>query len=134
MEIKIGGTIRSHCNVKFVSGKHNHLPVMTKNDLTDISAISQLVAVDFLAIPFTIFGDDLAQVRKTLGPHGAHVKLLAKIDTLEGVQNYQKILPYADGAIFVRNEIQWEMQSEKLMLAQKWAIQQANSSAKPIML
>ena len=38
----------------------------------------------------------------------------------------------SDGVIFVRNELQWELSAEKLMLAQKWAISQANAAAKPI--
>jgi len=43
-------------------------------------------------------------------------------------------LKHSDGVIFVRNELQWELASEKLMLAQKWAIESANSAAKPIMM
>ena len=40
----------------------------------------------------------------------------------------------SDGAVLVRNELQWELSAEKLMLAQKWAIGQANAVAKPIII
>jgi pyruvate kinase len=59
---------------------------------------------------------------------------MSKIDQLESVQRFNEILEESDGAIFVRNELQWELSAEKLMLAQKWAIGQANAAAKPVMI
>jgi len=43
-------------------------------------------------------------------------------------------LKHSDAIVFVRNELQWELAAEKLMLAQKWCIESANSAAKPIMI
>lgn len=40
----------------------------------------------------------------------------------------------SDGAVFERNELQLELAPEKLMLAQKWAVGQANACAKPILI
>ena len=42
---------------------------------------------------------------------------MSKIDQLESVQRFNEILEESDGAIFVRNELQWELSAEKLMLA-----------------
>lgn len=56
-------------------------------------------------------------IRELLGDNGKMVKIISKIDTLEGVQQYENILKHSDGVIFVRNELQWELASEKLMLA-----------------
>ena len=39
------------------------------------------------------------------------------------IENFDEILKQADGMVFCRNELQWEIPSEKLMIAQKWAIQ-----------
>jgi hypothetical protein len=39
------------------------------------------------------------------------------IDSLDGVKKLTEILQETDGIIFVRNEFQWELQSEKLMIA-----------------
>ena len=76
----------------------------------------------------------MEQVRKTLGEHGETIKIVAKIDTLEGVQRYKEIVEEADAVIFVRQELQWELQPEKLMIAQKWCIAEANAASKPIMI
>lgn len=53
---------------------------------------------------------------------------------MHGIEKFKEISEVADGVIFVRNELQWELPSEKLMIAQKWAIQQCNSLAKPMFL
>lgn len=86
MEIKIGGNIRGNCNVRFTGGKHSNLDLVTKQDIVDISAISQQIMIDYLAIPFCNSGADPMTVRELLGPDGKNIKVLCKIDTLEGVQ------------------------------------------------
>ena len=78
--------------------------------------------IDYLSVPFIVSGEDPLQIRELLGDFGKTIKILSKIDTLDGIQNYESILRHSDGVVFVRNEIKWELTSEKLMLAQKWAI------------
>ena len=85
MEIKIGGSIKSNCNVRFTGGKHSNLELVTKEDIEDITSISRLIMIDYLAIPFCNSGADPMTVRELLGPEGQHIKILSKIDTLEGV-------------------------------------------------
>jgi len=46
------------------------------------------MVVDFIAIPFVVSPEDVTFVKGLLGPYGGTVKLLAKIDTKEGVQAY----------------------------------------------
>jgi len=123
LEIKVGGTIHNYCNVKFVGGKHFSKPIVTKDDITDVATISQQIPIDFISIPFISGPEDIVHIKKLLGPNAGNLKVIAKIDTKEGVSTFSKILDFADGAIFVRNEIQWEMVPEKLVLAQKYAIE-----------
>jgi pyruvate kinase len=59
---------------------------------------------------------------------------MAKIDSIHGIENFDEILKEADGVVISRNELQWEIPSEKLMIAQKWAIQQSNAKAKLVMV
>jgi len=70
MEIKIGGNLKSNCNVRFTGGKHSNLELVTKDDVEDISSISQLIMIDYLAIPFCNSGADPMTVRELLGPEG----------------------------------------------------------------
>lgn len=107
---------------------------MPKADIDDIQAISKETIIDYLAIPYVSSGADPLTIKELLGSNGSIIDVISKIDTLEGVQQYENILKHSDGVIFVRNELQWEFAAEKLMLAQKWAIETANTSAKPIMI
>jgi pyruvate kinase len=70
MEIKIGGTIKSNCNVRFTGGKHGNLELVTKEDIADIAAYSQLIMIDYIAIPFVNSGADPMTVKELLGPKG----------------------------------------------------------------
>ena len=132
MEIKVGGTLRSQCQLRFSGGKHNNLPLIPKEDILDLQEISKNVMIDFLAIPLSATRLDIKKIRDTLGEFGKSIRLLAKIDSIHGVENFDELISEADGVIFVRNELHWEIPSEKLMIAQKWAIQEANRQAKPI--
>ena len=46
--------------------------------------------------------------------------ILAKIDNLEAVHQFNGVIKYAEGVILVRNELAFELPAEKLMVAQKW--------------
>ncbi len=61
------------------------------------------------------------------------IKVVAKIDSLEGIQNYENILKQADGIVILRKEL-FELEPEKMMLAQKWMVQQANLASVPVFL
>jgi pyruvate kinase len=58
-----------------------------------------------VALPFTAQGEDIRNVREILGEGGHNIKILAKIDSIHGVENYEDILFEADGMIFCRNEL-----------------------------
>lgn len=85
MDIKIGGRIKSGCQIRFIGGKHNQEPVVRKEDLTDLAAISQTTMIDFVSLPFCVQAEDVKQLREYLGAHGRAVKLLAKIDTMDSL-------------------------------------------------
>ena len=73
-------------------------------------------------------------MKEILGEPGKNIKIIAKIDTISGIENFEDILSQSDGVIIQRNELAWELPSEKLMVAQKWMIQQCNKKAKLVML
>ena len=47
-----------------------------------------MTVIDYLALPFTTSAEDVITVRNRLGVHGKDVKILAKIDTLDGITNF----------------------------------------------
>jgi pyruvate kinase len=45
-----------------------------------------------IALSFVRKGSDITYVRELLGPRGANIKLIAKIENQEGLENYDDIL------------------------------------------
>ena len=90
---------------------------MTQDDANDLKAISKMCFIDFIAVPLVSQGDDIASLRKKLGDNGKSIHILSKIDQLESIQRFNEILDESNGVIFVRNELEWDLSAEKLILA-----------------
>lgn len=88
--------------------------------------------IHYVAIPYAVRKRDISSVRDALGAAGAHVQLLAKIDTVESIHNFEELIKTADGIIINRVELSLEMHPEKLILAQKWMVDRATTEGKPI--
>lgn len=52
-----------------------------------------------------------------LGADDSQIQIIAKIDTLDAVQNFASIVKQADGVVILRNELSYEFEPEKLMIA-----------------
>lgn len=78
--------------------------------------------------------NDIQHIRDVLGPAGAHIHILAKINTVEALRNFEELVQSSDGIVLNRAELSLELPAEKLMLAQKWMIDKAGADGKPIFL
>jgi pyruvate kinase len=68
-------------------------------------------------LPFAIRKNDITHVRDVLGPAGAHIQILAKVNTIEALKNFEDLVKGADGIVLNRAELGLELAPEKLMLA-----------------
>lgn len=108
------------------------LPTLTEQDEKDIVDFGLKRGVDIIAASFVRKASDIEYIREVLGPTGAHIKIIAKIENQEGLKNYEQILEAADGIMVARGDLGMEIPPEKVFLAQKWMIDQANIAAKPV--
>lgn len=60
---------------------------------------------------------DIQYIRDVLGPKGAYIKVIAKIETIEALHNFEELVAAADGIIVCRVDIGLDLPSEKLMIA-----------------
>ena len=127
------GIITENSPMRVPGARLKDLPALKHEDIVDIQEIALKEKFDFVSVPGVVSAKDLQEIRQFIRGE-AKLAIIAKIDSLEAVQQFQGILKYADGVIVVRNELAFELPPEKLMIAQKWMIQQANHEAKPVFL
>lgn len=108
------------------------LPTLTDKDIDDIQNFGIPEGVDYIAASFVRRGSDIDFIRETLGSEGAYIKIIAKIENQEGMENFDDILAKTDAVMVARGDLGMEIPIEKVFLAQKMMIRKCNIAGKPV--
>jgi len=106
------------------------LPTLTEKDIYDIKNWGCKHGVDFIAPSFVRKESDVTKIREVLGEDNKDIKIICKIENLEGLENYDAILKATDGVMVARGDLGMEIPPEKVFLAQKMMIREANIAGK----
>jgi pyruvate kinase len=98
------------------------LPTLTEKDKDDLVNFGVKNNVDFIAASFVRKPTDIDYIREVLGEKGQHIKIIAKIENQEGLENYDAILAKTDGIMVARGDLGMEIPIEKVFLAQKMMV------------
>ena len=126
-----GGVIKDHKGIN-VPGASIQLPALTEKDVEDIRfGIDE--GVDFIAASFIRKKDDLIVIRNVLESHGGEgIKVIAKIENKEGIDNMDEIAAFADGIMVARGDMGVEIETERVPLVQKQLIDRAIDEGIPV--
>lgn len=125
-----GGFVSNHKGVN-VPGASLSMPYISDSDRDDIIFCAEL-GFEFLAASFARSKEDILEVRKLLSEHGSDMKIIAKIENMQGVQNLEEILDVSDGIMVARGDLGVEVPLEELPILQKRMIKLANVKGKHV--
>ena len=126
-----GGPLNSRKGLNAPS-VHLPLPFLSEQDRRDLLfGIGQ--QVDFVAASFVRDAQDVADMRRFLDENGGErIRIIAKIESCESIDNFDSILAAADGIMVARGDLGVEVNYERLPGIQKRFIRRCYQSGKMV--
>ena len=125
-----GGFVSDHKGVN-VPGAMLSMPYISEVDRSDILFGIEM-GYDFLAASFARTRVDILEVRRILEEHGSKMKIIAKIENMQGIQNLEEILSVSDGIMVARGDMGVEIPLEEVPVIQKKMIKLAVAQGKHV--
>ena len=112
-----------------VPGVHLSMPYMSQRDTSDILfGVEQ--GFDLISASFARNAQDIMDIRHILDEHNSKIRIIAKIENQEGIDNIDEILTVADGIMVARGDMGVEIDFAEIPAIQKHLIDRAMSAGK----
>ena len=126
------GTIKLRKSVN-IPNVHINLPSLTEKDKAFVQfAIEN--NIDFIAHSFVRNKHDILEIKEILNEHNSPIKIIAKIENQQGVDNIDEILDHAYGIMVARGDLGIEIPAEKLPIIQLHIVRKCIESKKPVII
>ncbi|WP_280743409.1 MULTISPECIES: pyruvate kinase [unclassified Parabacteroides] len=116
-----------------VPGVRINLPSLTEKDRSNIQYCIKN-KVDFIAHSFVRSKQDVLDIQKILDEQNSQIKIIAKIENQEGVDNIDEILEAAYGIMIARGDLGIEVPAEKIPGIQRVLIRKCVEVKKPVIV
>ena len=125
-----GGPVSDHKGVN-VPGAVLSMPYISETDRSDIMFGCDM-GFDFLAASFVRGKEDILAVRQILAEQGSDMKIIAKIENMQGIRNLEEIISVSDGIMVARGDMGVEIPLEEVPVIQKQMIRMAEKEGKHV--
>ena len=126
-----GGIISDYKGVN-IPDENLNLPYLSEKDRLDLLWGVEH-DVDYIAASFVRNADDVMQIRNLLKENDAdQIKIIAKIENKQGVQNIDEIMEVSDGIMIARGDMGVELPYEEVPIIQKMIIKKACAAGKTV--
>lgn len=129
-EVITGGLLNSNKGIN-IPGVPISADSVTKKDLEFLN-LGLKLEVDFIAQSFVRNSYDIEKIKRVISGKKSHAMVIAKIEKLEAVDNFDSILNSADAVMVARGDLGIEMDPEEIPNIQKRIIKKANMLGKPV--
>jgi len=128
--VLVGGELKDRKGIN-LPGVNVSAPALTEKDIRDLNfAIEQ--KLDWVALSFVRQAEELDRLKQMLFERDSSIRVIAKIEKPEAVENFSAILDATDGVMVARGDLGVEVPSERVPLIQKMIIRQCNQQGKPV--
>ena len=131
--VETGGELSSNKSIN-IPDVSIPLPSLTERDREDIRfAVEQ--DFDFIAASFVRKALDIEDIRAVLKKYGGEdIRIIAKIENREGVNNLDEIIEASDGVMVARGDLGVEIPAQEVPVLQKEMIAKTVSQGKPVII
>ncbi len=127
--VEVGGKLSNRKGVN-IPHVHLDLPFLSERDMEDLRFGVEM-DVDYVAASFVRTAEDIVAMRNYLDYYGGHnIRIIAKIENMEGIRNFEAILREANGIMVARGDMGVEVDYEQLPGIQKRFIRRCYQSGK----
>ena len=131
--VQDGGVLGSRRHIN-LPGVRINLPSITEQDVADIRFAAEH-DVDFLAVSFVRSAEAVRDARRIVAEAGGHhMRIIAKIENQEGLDNLDEIIDAADGIMVARGDLGVEVEYEMLPAAQRDMVRRCAVAGKPVIV
>ena len=114
-----------------VPGVHLSMPYMSQRDTSDILfGVEQ--GFDLISASFARNAQDIMDIRHILDEHNSKIRIIAKIENMQGVQNIDEIIRVSDGIMVARGDMGVEIPEEEVPIIQKMIIKKVIAAGKVV--
>ncbi len=129
--VENGGTVSNKKGIN-VPGVSLNMPFVSQKDYEDI-VFAAKEGFDYIAASFTRTAEDILELRKILEEQGCgYIKIIAKIENMQGVENIDEIVRVSDGIMIARGDMGVEIPLEDVPVVQKKLIRKISETGKPV--
>ncbi|MDO8604579.1 MAG: pyruvate kinase [bacterium] len=128
----VGGETKGRRGVN-LPGVSLKISCLTPKDKEDI-VFGVEHRVDYIALSFVRRASDIRELRAILTKARSTVKIIAKIETDEAIQNIDAIIREADGVMVARGDLAVEVPAQEVPILQKMIIEKCNIAGKPVIV
>jgi len=131
-EIIYGGILKSKkgINLPDTNVSEPSLTIKDKEDL--VFGIAN--DLDWIALSFVRRAEDMRDIKKIIADSGKDIKVVAKIEKPEAIENIDAIIEETDAIMVARGDLGVEMLMEDVPMLQKMIVSKCNKAGKPVIV